>query len=288
MSLSTLGLLVAAAAIHASWNLLSKQARDKQVFLWLVTVAAGPLFLVPVALLYRPIGAVGLGFILVSGTLQALYTLTLGRAYQHGDLSLVYPLARGTAIIVVTLLGAFTLGEMLSLRGVLGIALVIAGIYAAHMRALDRDGIAGPLLALRAPGSWAAVLTGVVIASYTLVDKLGVAHAPPFVYVYLGLVVCALLLAPLMLPRYAAIAAEWRRGRWRILAVAAMNLGAYTLVLLAMRQGQVSYIAAAREMSVVFAALLGTLVLREPFGRQKLLGALLVFGGIVAITLAKG
>src|SRR3712207_6825458 len=83
-----------------------------------------------------PFGGVGLGFIVVSGMLQALYTLTLGRAYQHGDLSLVYPLARGTAIIAVTLLGALVLGEALSPRGLLGIALVGAGIYTVHLRCL--------------------------------------------------------------------------------------------------------------------------------------------------------
>lgn len=288
MEPGTIGLLAAAGVIHATWNLLSKQAADKQVFLWLVTVAAGPLFLLPALLLYRPIGAVGWGFILVSGALQALYTLMLGRAYQHGDLSLVYPLARGTAIVAVTLLGALILGDVLPLGGLLGIALVTAGIYTVHLRALDRQGLAGPLRALREPASWSAVITGGVIASYAAVDKVGVTHAPPFVYVYLGLVVCAGLLAPRMLRRRAAVLAEWRGGRWRVLAVAAMNLLAYTLVLLAMQRSQVSYVASVREMSVVFAAVLGALALREPFGRQKILGALLIFGGIAAIALSKG
>jgi drug/metabolite transporter (DMT)-like permease len=288
VDLHTIGLLVAAAAIHASWNLLSKQARDKQVFLWLATLAAGPLFLVPVGLIFRPIGAAGMGFILVSGALQALYTLLLGRAYQKGDLSLVYPLARGSAIVLVTLSGALFLGEVLSPRGAAGVALVVAGLYAAHLRGLERGALAGPLRALREPGSWLALLTGLVIAAYATVDKLGVAHAPPLVYVYLGLIVCAVLLAPVMLPRRAAVLAEWRAGPWRVLAVAAMNLLAYTLVLLAMQRSAVSYVASVREVSVVFAALLGALVLREPFGRQKVVGALLVFCGIAAIATAKG
>ncbi|HWQ14161.1 MAG TPA: EamA family transporter [Roseiflexaceae bacterium] len=288
MELETILLLAAAAAIHASWNLLSKQALDKQVFLWLVTVAAGPLFLVPALLAYEPIGPAGWLFVLASGALQVLYTLLLGRAYQQGDLSLVYPLARGSAILAVTVLGALALGEGLTPGGALGIALVAAGIYTVHLRALDLRSAAGPLRALREPASWSALLTGAVIASYSTVDKVGVAHAPPFVYVYLGLQVCALLLAPLMLRRRAAIVAEWRNGPLRILAVAAMNLLAYTLVLVAMQSSRVSYVASVREMSVVFAAALGTLVLREPFGRQKVAGALLIFAGIVSIAAAKG
>lgn len=288
MDPGTLLLLTAAAAIHASWNLLAKRALDKQVFLWLVTVVAGPLFLIPVLIAYRPFEALGWAFVLVSGLLQALYTLMLGRAYQHGDLSLVYPLARGTAILVVTLLGALALGEGLTPAGGLGIALVAAGIYTVHLRRLDAASLTAPLRLLRAPGSWSALATGVIIAGYSTVDKVGVSYVSPFVYVYLGLVVCAGLLAPLMLRRPDAIAAEWRNGWWRILAVGAMNLGAYGLVLVAMQRSRVSYVASVREMSVVFAALLGTLLLREPFGRPKIAGALLIFAGIVAIALSKG
>ena len=287
MEPKTILLLVAAAVIHATWNLLSKQALDKQVFLWLVTVAAGPVFLLPALLLYRPISPLGWGFVLASGALQAIYTLALGRAYQQGDLSLVYPLARGSAILAVTLLGALALGEALTPAGGLGIALVVAGIYTVHLRALDRRSIAGPLRSLREPASWYALMTGGVIASYATVDKVGVTHVPPFVYIYLGLIVCAGLLAPVMLRRRAAIAAEWRNGPARIVAVAAMNLLAYTLVLFAMQQSRVSYVASVREMSVVFAAALGAAVLREPFGWQKIAGALLIFAGIAAIALAK-
>ncbi|MEN9935583.1 MAG: hypothetical protein RLZZ387_2162 [Chloroflexota bacterium] len=288
MELGTILLLAAAAAIHASWNLLSKQAIDKQVFLWLVAVAAGPLFLVPAVLSYRPISPVGWGFVLVSGALQALYTLTLGRAYQQGDLSLVYPLARGSAILAVTLLGVLVLGETLAPLGALGIGLVVAGLYTVNLRGLDRDSLLGPLRGLREPAATTALITGMVIASYAAVDKVGVTHAPPFVYVYLGLVVCAVILAPVILRRHSAVAAEWRGGRLRILAVAAMNLGAYTLVLIAMQRSQVSYVASVREMSVVFAAVLGGVVLREPFGRQKVAGALLIFAGVAAIALSRG
>jgi drug/metabolite transporter (DMT)-like permease len=90
-----------------------------------------------------------------------------------------------------------------------------------------------------------------------------------------------------MLPRRAAVVHEWRSGWPRVLAVAAMNLLAYTLVLVAMQGSRVSYVASVREMSVVFAAAMGALVLREPFGRQKILGAALIFAGIVAIALSK-
>lgn len=285
MELSAIGLLTCAAAIHALWNLLAKNSVNKQVFLWLVSVAVVPLFLAPVILWYQPIAPIGWALVAVSGTLQAAYTLVLGRAYQSADLSLVYPVARGSAILFVTVFAALALGEAIAGLSVLGSVLVVAGIAVAHSGQFER----GKLVAsVRGSISWWALLTGVVIASYSTVDKLGVQYVDPFIYVYLGQLVSGALIAPWMvLKRRAEVLIEVRHGLWRIIVVAVMTIGAYGLVLFTMRTNNVSAVASVREMSVVFGALLGALVLREPFGREKIAGAVLIFLGVVAIALSR-
>src|SRR3954463_5439796 len=115
MELSAIALLAVAAVIHSGWNLLAKRGRDTQVFFWLALWVGAVVFALPFVLLYQPLTPAGWGYVLLSGLLEAAYFLVLGRAYQGGDLSLIYPLARGTGILGVTLFAAAFLGEMPSL-----------------------------------------------------------------------------------------------------------------------------------------------------------------------------
>ena len=129
MELQAILLLALAALIHSTWNLLSKQSLDKQAFLWLALVTSIVLFAVPFFLLYTPIPSAGWFYIAISGGLEAVYYLLLGSAYQRGDLSLVYPLARGSAPLFATLFAALFLGELILPGGVVGIVLIVLGIY---------------------------------------------------------------------------------------------------------------------------------------------------------------
>jgi drug/metabolite transporter (DMT)-like permease len=288
MPLQTIALLVLAAIGHSVWNLLSKRSLDKQVFLWLALVAATGIFCVPFGVLYAPIPLIGLGIALISGLVEAGYFLLLGSAYQRGDLSLVYPLARGSAPLVVTLFALIFLHERPSAEGIAGILLIVAGIYALHLRSLDRSGLLAPFASLRRDrASQLALLVGVVIAVYSVIDKVGVSYVNPLLYIYLIFVVSCAALAPYMLlARRAAIVREWRKNWVTILAAAMMFVGSYLLVLIALTTTQVAYVSSVRELSVVFGALLGTLVLREAFGATKVFGAFLIFAGIVAIGIA--
>jgi drug/metabolite transporter (DMT)-like permease len=282
-----IGLLVFAGLLHSLGNLLSKRGRDAQAYLWLVLVAVTVGGLVPVLLLYQPLPAIGWGYVVFSGALEALYYVLLGRAYQIGDFSLVYPLARGSAPLFATLLALVLFHDHLAWTGAAGILLIVGGIYALHVPAFDRKGLLLPFLMLRRGVSRLALLIGLVIASYSVVDKVGVTYTSPLLYIYLLFVVAAALLAPYMLrARRIALGQELRTNAVRILITAVLFLGAYLLVLFALRTTQVGYVASVREVSVVFAAVLGTLVLREPFGEKKILGSLLIFAGIVCIGLA--
>src|SRR5439155_5388430 len=292
MEIQAILLLALSAVVHSGWNLLAKRSLDKQVFLWLALVAAIIIFLVPFWYLYEPIHAEGWVFIGMSGALEAVYFAFLGSAYQDGDLSLVYPLARGSAPLFVALFAFVALHEGIVAGGVAGILLVVAGIYTLHLKPTDRRGLAhalaAPLLSLRDRTSQLALLVGLTIACYSVIDKVGVSYVNPLLYLYLVFLVAALALAPyMMLARREAVVREWRENRASIVAVAVMFTAAFVPVLLALTISRVSYVAPVREMSVVFAALLGTLALREPFGRAKIAGSVLIFAGVVCIALAR-
>lgn len=148
-------------------------------------------------------------------------------------------------------------------------------------------GLLAPLLALREPPSRLALLTGAVIASYSLLDKVGLRYVAPGLYIYLLFGVSAVSLAPLMLTRKrAALRKEWRVNRASVMTTAALFMAASLLVMFALRGAQVSYVVAVRGVGVVFAVMLGTALLREPFARMKLCGSLLIFVGIACIQLA--
>lgn len=289
MPLGAIALLGCAGLLHGIGNLLSKRGGDKQAFLWLVLAAvalAGLLPFTAYVLLAAPPPVAVWPYILLSGALEALYYLLLGRAYQDGDFSLVYPLARGSAPLFATLLALAVFGDHPTWAGAVGIALIIGGIYVLHVPSFDRKGLVAPLAALRRGVSRLALLLGLVIAAYSVVDKRGVSYADPLVYLYLILIVPSLLLAPYMLlGRRRAVLAEVRANGWSVLATAVFFVAAYLLVLFALRTTQVGYVSSVREVSIVFAAILGTFVLREPFGEKKILGSLLIFAGILCIAL---
>jgi drug/metabolite transporter (DMT)-like permease len=171
---------------------------------------------------------------------------------------------------------------------VAGILLIVAGIYALHLKAFDRGALLAPLRALRHErASQLALLVGAVIATYSVIDKVGVGLVNPFLYIYVDFFVSAVALAPYMLlARGTAVRAEWRVNRARIVAAGAMFIVAYLLVLYTLTFTQVAYTSSIREMAIVFGAVMGNVILHEPFGRMKVVGALLIFAGILAIAVA--
>jgi drug/metabolite transporter (DMT)-like permease len=278
-------LLVVSAAIHATWNFLAKGSLDKQVFLWLSLVAISVAFFVPFWLFASPISPVGWAFILLSGTVETAYFFLLGGAYQRGDLSIVYPVVRGSSPLFVTLFAYLFLGERVHAGALAGIALVVAGIYTLHVRSIDWAGLAAPLASLRERPSQLALLTGLANAGNVVIDKVGIGYTNPVPYLYLVFVVSTLLLAPYMaLARRAQVAREWRTNKVTVVLVGIMSIGSYLLVLFVLTTTRVSYASPVREVTVVFGALLGTLALREPFARNKIAGSILIFAGIALLT----
>jgi drug/metabolite transporter (DMT)-like permease len=291
VSLAALTLVAVAALMHATWNALAKRALDPVLFLWAsvaVACALGiPLMVYSLINEGRPPVA-GYPFIAATMILHAAYFYALGRAYRASEFSLVYPLVRGLGVALVPPLAHWALDEQISAVGAAGIGLVVLGILslrlgAASSRRPDAPENA-PATGRRTGLAW-ALLTGGTIAAYSVVDKAGVTRVDPVAYVWLMGVGIALLLAPIVVRDRAALRLEWiRNARWILLA-STLNLTGYLLVLFAFRMAAAGYVVAARELAIVFGALIGTIVFKEP--ATRLAAAAVIFSGVVLIGLAR-
>jgi drug/metabolite transporter (DMT)-like permease len=290
MTAMSLGIVLIAAFLHAFWNYLAKKSRNKIVFIWW--------FLLIACMVYAPmffyfylaieISAVGWVCIIATGILHALYFFFVGGSYERGDLSLAYPLARGFGPFLVPFLAVILLHEQLSPAGITGIALVVIGIYIIHLRSFAWRSFLEPFAAIRSDASIWALLTGCTIAAYSLVDKVGVQSVHPPVYIYLMFVISLLLLTPYVLIKARKdLKREWQINRGPILADGFLVLFTYLLILFAMQMSHVSYVVAARELSIVFSTLFGIIWLGEGHRRQRLVGAFLIALGVVFIGLSR-
>ena len=285
MSGPALVLVVCAAILHAIWNALAKRADNQFVFLW-CSVSLATALLLPLGLLRlpaEPAPANGLPFVAASVAIHALYFWALGRAYRHGDFSRVYPMARGLGVALVPLVALPLFGEHLSWLGSLGVGLVVLGIVTLGAMPVATTSVARASGA----GTFWALVTGLTIAAYSLVDKAGVARLHPMPYIALMGACLSVVLAPVVLADRPALGREWRR-HWRtILVASAMNLTSYLLVLFAFRLSKVGYVVASRELSILFSAFIGSLWLGEGRLAPRLAGASVVLAGVICVALAR-
>ena len=290
MSGLALGIVLFAALFHASWNYLTKRSLEKIVFVWWFLLATLVLYL-PMVVYFWPqtsFSAKGIACILGSALLHTVYFWTLSKAYEGGDLSLVYPIARGSMPLFVTVLAVLLIHEQLSAFGLSGIALVILGIYVVHLRSFAGKSFLEPFQALHGGASLWALSTGGSNGIGSLVDKVGVGEIYPPVYIYLMFIGVWLLLAPYILTRKrAALQIEWQVNRNSIVAVGFLVTFTYTMILFAMRMSPVSYVVAVRNVSILFSAFLGILWLGEKHAAQKIAGAVLIAVGVVFIGLSR-
>jgi drug/metabolite transporter (DMT)-like permease len=282
---AALVLVLGAALCHSAWNLiLKRETRRLEVQSGALAIAV--LLAAPVLLVY-PLGAVsgqGWALVVLSALFETGYVFALTSAYAAGDLALVYPVARGTAPLVVAPLAVVLFGERLSVAGTVGIALVVAGIYGSH---LGTQGLwAGETGARRAVAL--ALLTGLMTAGYSLVNRVGVRAMPVPLYGFLVILVNAALVLAARTLRGGPGVTFGRDTPWgRMVIVAALLMAAYLAVLFAMTMAPVSYVVAARETSIVVTVALSALVLRERQPGARVTGALAIFAGLVVIALSR-
>ncbi|MCI2416323.1 DMT family transporter [Saccharopolyspora sp. K220] len=287
MGFAALLLVVAAAFAHAGWNFFAKRAGAAGAgFVWLTATASALLYLPVVAasLIWTGLPSLGdwlLG-VLVSATLHVAYFLVLQRGYAVGDMSVVYPLARGTGPMLAMLIAVLLLGERPGWIGLLGGLLVVVGVFVIGLS----DGV--PRSGASLAGVGFGLLTGSLIAIYTVWD----AHAvtalalSPLAYEWGNDLVRSAMLVPYAATRRTRIAAIWAAHRREILAVALLSPLAYILVLFAMQLAPVSLVAPARELSIVLAGLLAWRILGEPQPVRRMTGAVVVLAGVVLLGIA--
>lgn len=270
MPADALALAFAAACLHALWNVLVAGSRDTQAATAAALVVAMAVF-APVAAATWRIESAAIPFIVASAALELVYFSLLALAYGRAELSLVYPLTRGLAPVLVLVISVVALGIGSSPAEVVGVTVVgvgIALVRGARGR-IDRVTLA---MILAIAGA---------IAGYTLVDRYGVRHANPLTYLELVLVVPTIVYALWLGAGRTRSTLTWRTG-----SAGLAMFGAYALVLAALRLASAASVAAVRESSVVIAVCLAALVLREPVGRWRFAGAALVAIGVAVIALA--
>jgi drug/metabolite transporter (DMT)-like permease len=280
-----LALVLASAVAHAAWNLFAKRAGGGVPFLWLALALAIPLY-APIAIAVlvvtgATIDPTAILWTFVNGALNVAYFVFLQRGYRAGDLSVVYPIARGSGPVLATVGAILVFGERptpLAIAGAISIAIGVAVLT-------------GDPRKLRQRGTGAAVgyalLTGVTIATYTLWDKRGVSglQIPPVAYEWASNIWRVLLLTPFVIGRLPEVRAEWGRNRTAALAVAILAPLAYMLVLTALVISPVSYVAPAREIGILFGVVLGARSLAEADPARRSFAALLMVGGVIALAL---
>lgn len=286
MTAAALALVLVAAFTHASWNYLLKRSGGGIGFVWLFAAISALLY-APLALgtllwLEPDLGWAHLAAAAASAALHTVYYLLLDRGYRHGDLSLVYPIARATGPLLTVGLAVLLLGERPAPVAITGALLISAGglLLTGDPRALRSKGIEHAVLI--------ALATGVTIAAYTLVDKTAVAIllTPPILQDWMTNVGRVALMTPLLRTRGEAVRAAWREHRGDVLAVAVLCPLSYILVLTAMQLTLVSYVAPAREVSILIAAFLGARLLSEGDARRRGIAAALMSVGVIALALA--
>jgi len=280
-------LILATAITHASWNGIAKVSKNILALMWwstLVATAGYGIWLVT-----------GLGFFLnpaslipflISALCETGYFVTLVKGYSHGDLSLVYPISRGSAPIFAAIFGAFVLAETLPLVGYVGVGLMVVGVFVAS-QPIDHTKIRlgfSSVASQRAVG-W-ALASGVFISIYSITDKLAITATNPLVYnwwVFLG---NSIFWAPFVWYRSNFKSNfDELRNNWRgVFAVGILSIGSYALALTALGLTSASYVVAGRGLSVIFGACIGSFILREKFGTVRIIGATLMVLGLSFIA----
>lgn len=277
-------LVLTAAICHAMWNFAARTIMGNLVVIW-SALLAGCLLLLPGVIGYAIhqgndvlIPAPAVQYIIATGVIHAVYFALLSRAYEQGEISVVYPIARGSGIGLTALFAWFLLRENISPFGLAGVCLVTAGIVSMGITTRgSRDAERGYRL---------AVCVGISIAAYSLVDKIGVSKVSPIVYIWLMFFIAALALCPLLVRRYrGSITTIAKSNTGNILIIGGGSIGTYLMILFALQIAPVSYIVAAREFAVVIGALLGIVFLKERITVLKGVATVFIVMGLVLLKI---
>ena len=266
--------VLGAALLHAGWNALVKASADKRLDTVAVSAGAGLIALAIAPWLPAP-APESWPWLAGSAAVHILYFLFLAGAYRHGELSYAYPVMRGGGPMIVALMGAVAFNEILSLEEISGVALICAGILGFASGSHDRR------------ATFFAVANAVVIAAYTLVDGQGArASGAPVSYTLWFFIANGVVITAVGLAQRGREVPAYLRAHWGRAALGgACSLAAYGIALWAMTKAPIALVAVLRETSVIFAAAIGALLLKEKFTRRRLFATGAVMLGLAALRL---
>lgn len=285
MTALALTLVLAAAFAHSLWNFLAKKASGGLPFVWIFTGLASLIYF-PVAtgvfLIQKPrLGLPNLLMILATAAVHSAYFLLLDMAYRTGDMSLAYPIARGTGPLLSAAAGILLLNERPSPMALAGIGLMISGMLL----------LTGNAAALKHPGTRRVILyalaCGATISLYTVLDKVSVSRlgTPPLILDWGTNFGRFLILTPVALRDISSVQEQWRLNRKRAFGVALLSPLAYILILTAMATCPVSYVAPAREISILIGSIMGARLLSEQQAAVRIAGSAAMVVGLIALAL---
>ena len=276
-------LVIISAFSHALWNYLAKDSQDKESFMFLLnlysTAIFFPIFYILIADIKLPTNIVP--FLLASGIAETVYFIALGKAYETGDLSIVYPLARSSPLFV-TIFASILIKETITAWGIIGIFMVLIGVYVLHLKSLRVKDIRLTFRTLYDKASINAIIAALGTTVYSISDKKGVTLTDPLLYSFwLGPVITAMMGAVVFHRKgFESLRKAAHGNNIRIIASGFLMKGGYLLVLIALSLAKVSYILSIRQLSVVVGTILGLKLLKEEQPKIRMLGSLIIFLGV--------
>ena len=275
MTLSIVALITLSACIHVGWNLILKQSRARQLTSWLSICMAG---FGTLPFVWSQTTWSLWGIALVGALFQAGYSLLLAYGYNHYDLGVLYPIARGVAPLLSAIWATLWLGDHIHLGGVIAIILITGGTIWIGVRQQQAHGGRW-----RIP--WMPLLIACMISGYTIIDAFGTRQSTPLTYYSVCMTCTAICMTPVVYWHQRGDFAQWRSELPKAAVIGSMSFVSYLIVLSCYAVAPVSYVAATREMSIVIAGFVGWLWLKEEMGSTRLVGAIMVCAGVVTLVL---
>jgi uncharacterized membrane protein len=282
MALGVFLLVLSAAVTHSLWNFFTRVVKGNIAVVWLALLV-GSAACFPFTLLrgwtVQSLSA-GYPYLIATGVINAVYFRLLAWCYEHGEISVIYPVARGTGVAGATLLAYFLTSEVISTFGATGIALVCVGTILVGFSGFN-------LGRLRIRAGFMALSVGIVISIYSVVDKAGVGFTDPVNFIFVKFFLAAVMLSPYVIRRHRpAVQKALKSLKRYVLLIGLGSIGTYLIILFAFQQERLSYVVAVRESAVIIGAVLGLTLLKEDLTFKKILGIIAITAGVILIKVA--
>lgn len=287
MEIFPLVLVTLSALIHSTWNFFFKKSEDPVIYIfWAKIFQILIYFPIIIYILYKThLNREGIAPIIGSGIVHFFYWLFISLGYKYGDLSLVYPIARSSPLLIA-LFSFFIFGEKINLYGFIGIILIISGIYFISVSNLSFKNFL-KIFKKENKGLSFAFLCLITITIHSLIDKIGAKYVNPILYVYLFEIISLFLFAPYVFITKSTenILKILNDEKYKIFYTGIGIILSYSIIIYVMNLSKLSYVVSIREIGVIFSVLLGSIFLKEKYGFVRFISSILIFLGILLISI---